>query len=114
MKPPPGALRRRPPQLQTDAEDARQALKPRAWRGMSDEERRARRRLEQAEIRQARARAWLLQCTRCKAVATGRVTRHGIVVSHGFKVEHGRHTVTSSGRCGGVVNAFDINGDNTE
>lgn len=110
MKPPPDALRRHPSQHKTVAEDARQAHKPRAWRGMTDDERRARRKSERAEIRQAAARAWLLQCNSCKAIATGRVTRHGIVISNGFKIEYGRHTLTSAGRCGGHVSAYDITG----
>lgn len=77
---------------------------------MTDDERRERRKAERAEIRRAAARAYLIRCDRCGAIATGRVTRHGITVSNGFRMEYGRHTVTSGGRCGGHVSAYDITG----
>lgn len=116
MKPPPDALRRHPTaHLKTDAEDARQIDRPRSVRDMTDAERRDRRNRERVALKQARSRAYLLRCDRCGAIATGRVTRHGVAISQGFKLEYGRHTLTSSGRCGGTVSAYDIadSGDDT-
>jgi len=83
-----------------------------AWRGMTTEDKRRRRLQEKAAEKRAANRAWLLQCSRCRAIATGRVTRSGVLVSHGFKVEYGRHTVSSAGRCGGLVRAFDFTDNN--
>lgn len=92
MKPPPGALRR-------SHNFTRRETRP----GITGSDKREFTRYD-PKLR----RALLLRCDRCGAIATGRVTRHGVVISQGFKVEYGKHTVSSVGRCGGRVRAFDI------
>jgi hypothetical protein len=83
-KPPPDALGRVEPYRAT-AEAARQ--RARRYRAKQRRER----------------RAWLVQCEECLAIATGRGTWRGMLVSQGFPIENGRHV-----DCGGRIRVHDI------
>lgn len=73
------------------------------------DERRTRRARREQRLHELAQRAYLLQCERCNAVATGRYTYRGVLVSNGMRVEYEHHTKCANGkRCGGKVRLIDI------